>query len=98
MTPGLLKFFNLFFFFNFFLVSRGIEVVRVNDTWMTPGHPAFLNNNWQLPSNLISFIKHSQSEFHMEVEEVFNFVLESRSSLIVNGLEVSTLGQFCFGM
>lgn len=76
----------------------------VGSTWLTPGHPvricksSFLNQNeeneskmWVRPVEIVKPVA-------LEIDYVYNFVVENRSSLFVNGLEVCTLGQFCEGI
>lgn len=65
--------------------------VKVGDAIITPNHPVRLNSQqrpvWWRPQQIAApFVL-------PECEEVYNFVLESRNSLFVSGLEVSTLGR-----
>jgi len=66
-------------------------IVVVGKTLLTPGHPVLIDSVWKRSKDV-------SLEGLMNVSEVFNFVVESRSSLFVDGLEVSTLGQFCSGV
>lgn len=71
--------------------SELFSFVKVGEAIVTPNHPVRLVNSqqrrvWVRPQQIAApFVL-------PECEEVYNFVLESRTSLFVNGTEVSTLG------
>jgi len=70
------------------------EMVRIGKALLTPGHPVkFGMDVWKRAKDFPERVFIS-----MDINEVFNFVIESRSSIFVDGLEVSTLGQFCYGI
>jgi hypothetical protein len=76
-------------------VRESTVVTCVGSTWLTDGHPVCLDSFgmrvWQRPSELAPI-------FHMKTDTLYNFVVEGRSSIFVNDLEVCTLGQFCPGL
>jgi len=90
------------------LVTGVVEIVSINtlrphysglvklenDLIVTAGHPIFTSSGWIRASQC----PHSSRGVFPEVSAVYNFVLDSRSSLFVNGTQVSTLGQFCIGI
>jgi hypothetical protein len=62
--------------------SSSLEVCKITSSFVE-------NENQTIPSC---------REVFVDISETYNFCLASRSSLLVNGLEVSTLGQFCAGV
>lgn len=75
------------------------KFIRIDDSILTPGHPVKLNGKWMRPEELLaSSLTNNVKEVKMKVDEVYNFVVEKRSSLYLNKIEVSTLGQFCEGI
>jgi hypothetical protein len=94
-------------------VHEVMPMARVHDTWLTAGHPVRVRRSefiaggggesscngemlncalsWHRPSDLVEPVP-------LFVDYLYNFVLDTRSSVLVNGLEVSTLGQFCEGI
>lgn len=71
------------------------EMVRVGMTWVTSGHPvcvdSFGKREWKRPHEIATPVAN-------KIDAVYNFILESRSSIFVNELEICTLGQFCPGI
>jgi hypothetical protein len=59
---------------------------------ITPLHPMKINNHWCVPMNLTKKFIRNDSNY------VYNFIVENRSSIFVNGYEVCTLGQYCEGI
>lgn len=77
---------------------RPFEFVRLGSTIVTKGHPVRVGNasvkNWRRPEEVSGAMQFTQL-----AQEVYNFVVAGRTSLLVNdGLEVATLGQFCAGV
>jgi hypothetical protein len=85
---------------------------RVQETCLTPGHPVRVRREsdiasakhgsasvgkeeeqfcWRRPCDLVE-------SFPCYVDYLYNFVLDTRSSIIVDELEVCSLGQFCEGI
>jgi hypothetical protein len=71
------------------------ECARIGSTWLPAGHPvrqdSFGKRVWRRPSSLATTC-------FIIIESLYNFVVESRSSIFVNNLEISTLGQLCPGL
>ena len=61
------------------------KMVKINDLLITPWHPIFLNGKWEFPSNI-------NTEFDHTCEYVYNIVLETGYSIIVNNIQCATLG------
>jgi hypothetical protein len=69
------------------------EMIQVGETILTRGHPIRLcdASKWIRPETVGVHLA------NLQADEVFNFVLEEPNSIIVNGLECSSLGMFSFG-
>ena len=64
---------------------KGIEMVDINGMKITPWHPIRWNQKWQFPKN----IKESSITL---IDKVYNLVLEKDHSVLINDVEVITLG------
>lgn len=71
----------------------GADVVRLgccngsgsNSTAFTPWHPVFVQGEWSFPSSLGPVV-------HEAADAVYNFVLDSNHTMILNGVTACTLG------
>ena len=68
-------------------VNGLIDMCQINNMLITPWHPLCMNddNNWVFPINIVQPIK-------IDIDFVYNFVLEEGHYCIINGLKVVTLG------
>jgi len=68
------------------------SIVRIGTLCITTRHPvSWKNGKWRRPIEL------GQCEM-VFVEKLYNFVVEGRGSVIIDGVQVSTLGQFVPGI
>jgi len=66
-------------------LSEPIELVELKGVKLTPWHPVRLNREWKFPVN----VKKAQLD-HCDV--VYNLILDRNHIVMINGLEVLTLG------
>lgn len=83
--------------------QAGVRMSAIGAAIVTAGHPVRVQDRWQRAGDLVAQWQEHGGELEcrelvMDIAETYNFSLNTRSSLIVNGLEVCTLGQFCDGI
>jgi len=61
------------------------QLVEINKLLITPWHPVRINNQWKFPYHLGPTTERNCSA-------VYNFVLETKHIMIINGIECVTLG------
>jgi hypothetical protein len=81
---------------------RARSMMNLNGLFLTPGHPVLMQRGVEgMESGDGLWCRAADVSFASCVTQscsVYNFVLASSSSLIVNDIAVSTLGQFCRGV
>lgn len=65
--------------------DAGQSMCKVGHLWLTPWHPVFVNNKWQLPSDLSPLVERLQSK-------VYNLILDQGHVINVSGVLSCTLG------
>jgi|688.fasta_scaffold169456_2 uncharacterized protein YegL len=66
-------------------INSKIDVCYVNGIYITPYHPIFIYNKWNFP------ITHFKSE-NKYIDSIYNLVLDSNHSILINFIPVITLG------
>lgn len=68
-------------------LSETTEMVQIGSLFITPTHPIRINGKWILPKN------HSLKKIsHINFDRVFSFALESDHIMIIDDIEVISLG------
>lgn len=65
--------------------DAGQSMCKVGHLWLTPWHPVFINNKWQLPSDLSPIVERLQPK-------VYNLILDQGHVINVSGVLSCTLG------
>jgi hypothetical protein len=65
--------------------DAGQSMCKVGHLWLTPWHPVFVNNKWQLPSDLSPLVERLQPK-------VYNLILDQGHVINVSGVLSCTLG------
>ena len=65
--------------------DAGQSMCKVGHLWLTPWHPVFVNNKWQLPNDLSPLVERLQPK-------VYNLVLDQGHVINVSGVLSCTLG------
>ena len=65
--------------------DAGQSMCKVGHLWLTPWHPVFINNKWQLPSDLSPLVERLQPK-------VYNLMLDQGHVINVSGVLSCTLG------
>jgi hypothetical protein len=71
-------------------VNKNIDLVNINNMWITPWHPIMRNGEWMFPID----ISNVESKY---IDYVYNFVFTDHHSIIVNGVECIGLGHNIVG-
>lgn len=76
------------------------KFIQIGEAILTPNHPVKLNQKWIRPEELVNMpsMADNVKKLNMNINEVYNFIVDKRSSIYLNDTEVSTLGQFCEGI
>jgi len=65
--------------------DAGQSMCKVGHLWLTPWHPVFVNNKWQLPNDLSPLVERLQPK-------VYNLILDQGHVINVSGVLSCTLG------
>jgi hypothetical protein len=69
------------------IVNRPVDMTTINDLIVTPYHPIKINDKWEFPIDV------GKSTL-MFVDYVYNFIIESSNSIIVNNIPCVSLGHY----
>tara|TARA_Y100000991_G_scaffold215523_1_gene206311 strand:+ start:3092 stop:5191 length:2100 start_codon:yes stop_codon:yes gene_type:complete len=67
------------------IIQGEIEVVNLNNMFITPWHPVYYQDKWIFPINIKSSEK-------VNLDYIYNIVLETGHIMIINDIQVVTLG------